>query len=90
MIENYGAYQFRYCHDVASPGKVRVYIESQPSYNGRPSDSASTHRIPSSNGAPPHICIKEDCKPESLSEAKNLAHRWAQSNDNYRRTGRFS
>ena len=89
MTENYGRFTFRYCHDVDSPGRVRIYVESQPSYQGRPDGGSSTHRLTSGGGAPTHICIKDECKPASLSAAQSLAHRWANATERYIATGRF-
>jgi len=89
MRENYRGFAFRYCKDVDSPGKVRIYVEQQPSYQGRPTDSHNTHRLNSGGGAPPHICIKSESKPSNLSEAQNLAHQWARGTENYIKYGRF-
>jgi hypothetical protein len=89
MRENYRGFTFRYCHDVDSPGKVRIYVENQPSYQGKPTDCVSTHRLYSGGGAPPHICIKSEYKPTNISDAQEMAHKWAQGTENYIRTGRF-
>jgi hypothetical protein len=85
--ENYKGYNFRYVKDVKSPGGVKVYVENQPSYRGRITDSNTIHRYPAKNNAPPSICFKEKNKPRSLSEAKGLAHEWADRTDRYISTG---
>ena len=89
MVESYRGFSFRYCKDVESPGKVRVYVESQPSYGVRDTRGEDTHRNFSGGGAPPHVCVKEGCKPSTLEEARVLAHRWANATLNYIRTGEF-
>ena len=86
MSEQIGDYRFKFCHDVDRPGKVRIYIEQQPSYNGRPTDGHSTHRINSGNGAPPHICIKEEHRPSTLGEAQKLARDWVGYTEKHRRS----
>ena len=85
--ENYGRYRFRYVKDRASPGKIKVYVEKQPSYQGRCTNSNTIHRYSGGNGSPPSICIKNEAKPKSLSQAKSLAHKWANMTDRYIRTG---
>jgi hypothetical protein len=91
MLEYFGRFAFRYCQDVDNPGKVRIYIQHQPDYQGRSTESQHTHRLGlfSGNNAPPHICIKDHCLPKDLGEAQELAHRWARATENYIRTGRF-
>ncbi|HEV2864313.1 MAG TPA: hypothetical protein VGX48_25165 [Pyrinomonadaceae bacterium] len=89
MPEYYRGFAFRYCYDVDNPGKIRIYIESQPSYRGRDTDCHSTHRLYSGGGAPPHICLKPEAMPSTYEEAEELAHRWARATENYIRTGRF-
>ncbi|WP_413207709.1 hypothetical protein [Rhodospirillum sp. A1_3_36] len=86
-IENYNGYTFRYVKDLGSPGKVKVYIESQPSYGGRDTSLDVIHRWPAKDGAPPYICFKEAFKPSSFAEAQRLARGWADKTDVYIRTG---
>jgi hypothetical protein len=74
---------------VTNPGKVRVYIEHQPDYRGRLTNSHATHRLFSGEGAPPHICIKAAYLPDTFEQAQALAHRWADATENYIRTGEF-
>lgn len=73
MTEDIGGYRMRYCHDVSSPGKVRVYVE------GRPAGSRPDHLI-HSRKSPPYICIKGNAKPSSGSEARQMARRWVRDN----------
>ena len=68
--ENHRGYTFRYVKDKQDRGKTKVYVENQPSYQGRNTKSSIIHRYPGSNGSPPYICFKRDSKPSSLSEAK--------------------
>ncbi len=89
MQEEVGRFLFRYCRDVTNEGKIRIYIEQQPDYNGQRTNSHATHRLFSGEGAPPHICIKASSLPSTLDEARALAHRWAQCTENYIRTGDF-
>ena len=77
MIEKVGSYQFRYCHDVETPGKVRVYVEQRPA-------GANEHLIPST-GVPPHICFKDGAQPSSGSEAREMARKFANCSENARR-----
>jgi len=71
--EHYRGYNFRYTHDNESSGKVKVYVE-------KGGDSQTEHMYSGDNGSPPYICFKEDSKPSSYSDAKSLAHRWADMN----------
>jgi hypothetical protein len=71
--ESYRGFKFRYCNDVNDSGKVRVYVESGI-------NSSTEHYHKGTDGAPPRICFKEDSKPSSYSEARSLAHRWADMN----------
>lgn len=68
--ENYRGFKFRYCRDSESPGKVRTYVEKGV-------NSGTQHIYKGQGGSPPHICIKSGNKPSSLSQAKKLAHTWA-------------
>jgi hypothetical protein len=72
MNEQYGRFVFRY-----NAGKVRIYIISQPDYQGRSTRPEHIHRLPSGNGAPYHICIKHEFMPDSFEGAREFAQRWA-------------
>jgi hypothetical protein len=81
-VEKIGNYTFRYCHDVATPGAVRIYVESYPA--GLPAE-AREHLIPDKvGGAPPHICLKEEAKPTSGSSAQSLARDFVTCSENAR------
>lgn len=68
--ENYHGFKFRYVRDRESPGDVKVYVE-------KGINSRTEHLYKGKGGSPPHICIKPENKPSSYSEAKGLAHKWA-------------
>ena len=85
--EHYRGYQFKYVRDPESLGKIKVYVVSQPSYQGRGTSSNVIHRWPGKNGSPPYICFKEEHKPRSSREAAKLARKWADMTDKYIRTG---
>jgi hypothetical protein len=86
-VEHYKSYKFRYVCDGESPGQIKVYVESQPSYAGRNTSSEIIHRWPGKNGSPPYICFKKQFKPKSIEEARSLSRRWADATDKYIRTG---
>ncbi len=85
--ETYKGFTFQYVKDPEDSGKIKVYINDQPSYGGLDTTSEVVHVWPGKNGSPPYICIKSDNKPASLSEAKKLAHDWADRTEEYIRTG---
>lgn len=76
-VEKIGGYTFRYCHDVETPGAVRIYVESRPA-------GANEHLIPDTGGAPLHICLKDDAKPTSGSAAQALARDFVTCSENAR------
>jgi hypothetical protein len=89
-LEFYRSFMFRYVHDPKSPGKVRIYLEIEPSYGSRSKDTHTAHRWPANNDGfkhPPYICIKEAFKPSSYETAKKLAHDWADRTIRYIETG---
>ena len=65
-------------------GTWKAYIEAQPSYQGRATDSHSTHRI--SDGDRKHICWDRPLR--SLDDAKGVAAAWADKTQEYIKTGR--
>ena len=85
--ENYKNFRFRYVNDAESKGRVKVYVERQPSYGGRSTASDVIHRWPGKKGSPPYICFKSERKPRTYSEAKKLAHQWADATEKYIKTG---
>lgn len=85
--ETYRGFRFRYVHDQETQGKIRVYVEQQPSYNRRDTSPHVIHRWPARNGAPPYICFKDEHKPATFRDAQRLAHDWANRTATYIRTG---
>ncbi len=88
--ENYKGFTFRFVNDLKSSGKVRVYVENAPSYNGRSSELSVIHRWPANHDGfshPPYICFKENFKPDNLAEARDLAQKWADGTIEYIRSG---
>ena len=71
--ESYRGYKFRYVHDNASQGKVKIYVE-----NG--GTSRTQHLYKGTRGSPDYICIKNQNKPSSQYDARQLAHKWADMN----------
>lgn len=63
----------------------RIYIEWQPSYQGRETGIDATHRWSEDDRF--YVCWTEDL--HSLDDAKNIAALWADTTQNYIRTGRF-
>jgi len=63
----------------------RIYIDRQPSYRGRATDSYSTHRY--GVGSRPYICWTQPLLKRKDAEA--VAHLWANGTDAYISTGSF-
>lgn len=63
----------------------RVYIVSQPHYNGRPSGSVQSHRLQDGRGQ--YICW--DAPIRTLDAAKGVARAWADATQAYIRVGTF-
>ena len=63
----------------------RIYILGQPSYGGRATDSVSTHRHDTATR--PYICWTKAIG--TLTDAKAVAHLWANGTDTYIATGSF-
>jgi hypothetical protein len=69
--------------------EVRIFILKQPSYQGRPNDGHSTHRLGlASNPPDPYVCIKPDLTPTNVPDALSWAIYWAEETVTYIRTGR--
>ena len=66
-----------------SDGSVWIYIERQPSYGSRATDSLSTHRL--EDGSRKYICWKP--QPRSLEDARKVAEQWCKRTDRYIRSG---
>ena len=88
-VENYNGYTFRYVNDRKSLGKVKIYVERQPSYGSRDASPSVTHLHPASGNAPQYITLAEAFKPSALADAQRIARAWADANDVYIRTGRI-
>ncbi|AWB08189.1 hypothetical protein A6A40_24500 (plasmid) [Azospirillum humicireducens] len=86
-VEQYKGYTFRYVQDNKAPGKIKVYVEQQPSYGNRDTSVSIIHRWSGENGSPPYICFKDEYKPSTLANAQRLARGWADKTDVYIRTG---
>lgn len=67
------------------PNDWRVYIKSQPSYQGRAEDADSTHRLSDSRGV--YVCWTDPITSETA--AKTVAASWAEGTQRYIGTGRF-
>ncbi len=85
--ETYGPFRFHYVQDPETPGRIKVYVEDQPSYGSRDTSLSVIHRWNGKNGSPPYICFKEHVKPVSLAEAQRMARDWADRTLVYIRTG---
>lgn len=91
-MRRYGSYyrtsdglaDYRFIFEEQSDGTWRAYIEEQPSYRGRPTDTHSTHRL--SDGDRKYVCWTDPLR--SLEEAKQVAALWADATQQYIRTGR--
>lgn len=79
-----GAANYVFAFEEQSDGTWRVYIERQPSYQGRATGAHSTHRL--SDGNRKYICWTQPLL--SLTAAKQVAAVWADKTQEYIRTGR--
>jgi len=65
-------------------GKWEVDIEDTPSYNGRPTDWHSTHRLGSTSAASgTQICFANPETVRTLADAQRYAQGWAESTQDY-------
>ncbi len=80
-----GAADFLFSFEEMSDGSWRAYIESQPTYGGRPADAHSTHRLTDPGGRK-FVCWTTELW--SLADAKKVAALWADATQRYIRTGR--
>ena len=79
-----GRHDYGFCFAGFQDGTWRVYIVSQPGYDGRPSDAHVTHRLTDDEGNR-FICWTV---PITTAEgAKNIAATWAEATERYRKTG---
>lgn len=79
-----GEADFAFLFEQQPDGSWIPIIVSQPSYNGRPEDLHSTHRITTNDGKLA-VCWTEPLN--SLEDAKRVASLWADETMKYR-TGR--
>jgi len=79
-----GRSYFRFSYEDQYDGEVRIYILSQPSYRGRPSDCHSTHRYGVSSR--PYICYEP--APTNQSDAIKISKAWAENTEKYIEYGR--
>jgi hypothetical protein len=78
-----GASDYQFTFEEQSNGTWRAYIDEQPSYRGRATDSRSTHRL--SKGGRQYVCWTKSLR--TLDEAKSVAALWADKTQQYIRTG---
>jgi hypothetical protein len=70
-------------------GRIEVDIEATPSFNGRPTDGHSTHRLPSSQAATgTKICFAQPETVRTMEQAKRFAQGWAESTQDYIEKGK--
>jgi hypothetical protein len=74
---------YEFSFEQQSDGSIRIYIDYQPSYGYRSSDSHITHR--NKDGNRYYICVLD--QPRTVSEAKVIAEEWAKRTDRYIRSG---
>lgn len=79
-----GRADYYFSFEEQSDGSWRAYIEQQPEYGSRPTGSHETHRL--SDGQRRYVCWTTSL--ESLEDAKHVAALWADSTQDYIRTGR--
>ena len=77
---------YEFSFEEQSDGSWRAYIVSQPSYDGHPDDSHTTHRL--SEGGRKYVCWDRPIR--TLAEMKTVAALWADCTQAYRKTGRFA
>ena len=87
LKEIYKRFEFAYVNDPQSKGKIKVYVNRQPTYKNRSTDLNIIHRWNGQNGSPPYICFKEKYKPGDIKTAKKMAHQWADKTEIYIETG---
>ena len=65
--------------------EVRIYILEQPSYDGRPEDGHSTHRL--GLNSDPYVCVDATLVPTNVPDALSWLVYWAEETATYIRTG---
>lgn len=66
-------------------GRIRIYIEGQPSYGTRSDDLQSTHRY--FEGGRYFVCIQDHLAPRDFAEARGWANYFAIQTSRYIQTG---
>lgn len=81
---SYGnTYEFSF--ERQSGGSVRAYINRQPSYGSRSTDSHIVHRLWDGNRY--YVCVAKESQPRTVSDAKAVAVYWIERNERYIRSG---
>lgn len=80
-----GKNYFSFSYEKQSDGEIRVFIESQPDYQGRETNGHATHRYGVSSDRP-HVCY--DPPPENLKDAIEISKVWADKTEKYIDTGK--
>ena len=78
-----GLADYKFIFEDQPDGTWRAYIQDQPPYLSRPTDSHSTHRL--SDGNRKYVCWSTPL--DSLEKAKKVAARWADETQKYISTG---
>lgn len=76
---------FRFDFVQLDSGLWRIYVVRQPSYEGRSTSFASSHRLADRRGT--YVCW--DAPITTLDAAKGVARAWADATQTYVETGRF-
>ena len=79
-----GRHYFRWSFEEQSDGEVRIFIVSQPNYQGRDEGAHETHRYGLGSGRP-NICYEP--APDNLADAIEVAKAWAERTEKYIRYG---
>lgn len=79
-----GQADYKFSFEQVNDRSWRAYIVEQPSYKGRAEDAHSSHRF--SDGSRKYVCWDVPLKTES--EAKSVAGLWADSTQEYIKTGK--
>ena len=89
-VEDYRAFQFRYCADEQNPGKVLIFVEQSPDYGSRDVSSSVMHLMPEGSRGydhPPFLDVLGEQQPDSVRKAMRIAHVWADLTLTYLETG---
>lgn len=84
---NDGRHHYRFHFSRQSNRRYQIYIVEQPHYNGRATDSHSTHRYWDASQQQYYLCISESLQPTNMTHARNWAKEWAESTERYRKYG---